>query len=231
MEDRMHYRRPLSAWAVAVSLLFVEPPTVVAAHPAIGILTLAAHAHLDEAIAFPGLSVFGGERLSTEPEGRLGVRIGRSALTLGESTEISLITVDDGLHIDMSCGSLHFSAAANERLEVHTGDVLVRPASTQPTQASITILAPMVLQITAEHGNLNFSFHQEFRQLPEGQTYRIYLDSPEGPEDSTIPVSQGGRKKSLVAFFIVGAGAGGVAAWGISDAVRSGNLPISPAKP
>jgi hypothetical protein len=230
MEVHMRSIRPCLAWILATAILLVQPQPVISARPAIGILTIATHAYLDEAMAFPGLSVFEGERLSTEPEGRLGVRLGHSALLLGESTEVELISAGNTLHVDMNCGLVRFSAADSEPLEVHTGDVLVRPATTQPTQGSIAILAPKVLQITAEHGNLSFRFHQEYRQLPEGQTYRIYLDTPGDPEDETVPVS-GGRKRNLAAFFIVGASAGGLTAWGIGDAIRASNPPISPARP
>jgi hypothetical protein len=227
----MQYFPPFLAVVVAVSLVFFAVPPALAAHPPIGILTLATHAHLDEATAFPGLSVFEGERLSTEAEGRVGVRVGHSILTLGAKTEVELISVEGGMHVDMTVGSVHFSAAANEVVEMHAGDALVRPASTQPTQGLVTLLAPKVLQITAEHGSLNFSYHEEFRNLPEGQTYRVYLDAPAEPADGT---SVSGAKAGIatkVTYFIVGAGVAGVAGWGIHDALRSGNAPISPAKP
>jgi hypothetical protein len=230
MEVHMRYLRHCLAWIAAAALLLFQAQPVISARPPIGILTIATHAYLDEAMAFPGLSVFEGERLSTEPEGRLGVRLGHSALMLGESTEVELISARDVLHVDMTCGMVRFSAAENEPLEVHTGDVLVRPATSQPTQGAIVILAPKVLQITAEHGSLSFRFHQEYRQLPEGQTYRVYLDTPGEPEDETVPVAAG-RKRNLVAFFIVGAGAGGLTAWGIGEAIRTRNPPISPARP
>jgi hypothetical protein len=51
---------------------------------------------------------------------------------------------------------------------VHAEEALVRPETNQPTQGLVTILAPKVLQVTAQHGGLNFSDRQEFRNLPEG---------------------------------------------------------------
>jgi hypothetical protein len=47
---------------------------------------------------------------------------------------------------------------------------LLRPEKDQPTEAQIATLAPKVLQITARHGGLNFSYCEEFRNLPEGET-------------------------------------------------------------
>lgn len=220
----------LAAFVVVPLVLYPSLPAA-AAHPAIGILTLATHAHLDEATAFPGLSVFEGERLSTEAGGRLSIRLGHSVLTLGEKTEVVPVALPDTLHVDMSAGSLHFSAAQNECIEVHVQEAIIRQAGTQATQASVTILAPKVLQITAERGNLSFAYQEEFRVLPEGQTYRLYLDTPSEPPDATSLGSSVLHSSKAVGYFIVGAGAAGVAAWTIHDALRSSNPPISPAKP
>lgn len=58
-------------------------------------------------------------------------------------------------------------------------------------------------------GNLDFSYREEFRSLPEGQTYPIYLDSPAEPQ---VAAGSGGAKASItgkVAYFMVGAALGG----------------------
>jgi hypothetical protein len=227
----MPYLRSFLAVVLSISLAAYAVSPGRAAPSPIGILTQANHAHVDEAVAFPGISVFEGEHLSTEAEGRLGVRVGHSTLTLGGNTDVALIRIDSGVHVDMSAGSLHFSGAENEVMEVHVAEALLRPESNQPTQALVTILAPKVLQITARHGGLNFTYRQEFQNLPEGETYRIYLDAPAEPQSAAGTGTQKAGNARKVAYYIVGAGLGGVAAWGIHEAVASGNAPISPVKP
>jgi len=96
------------ARVLALALTFYVVPPLVGANASLGVLTLAIHAHLEEAVAFPGLSVYEGERLSTEGEARLGIRAGRALLTL-ERTEVGLIPLEGGLYVDMSQGSLHFT--------------------------------------------------------------------------------------------------------------------------
>ena len=227
----MLYLRSFLAAVLTTSPAAYAVPPGRAADPPVGILTQANHAHLNEATAFPGLSVFEGERLSTEAEGILGVRVGRSTLALAANTEATLFPVSGGLHIDLTAGSLYFSAAENEAMEVHVEEALLRPESNRPTQALVTILAPKVLQISTRHGGLNFSYRQEFRDLPEGQTYRLYLESPSEPASVGGAVAPRPGLAGKVAYFIVGAGVGSVAAWGVHEALRSGNSPISPARP
>ena len=227
----MKYLRSFAAMVSAVSLTMYAVPRGIAAHPPVGILTQAQHAHLDEAAAFAGLSVFEGESLSTDAEGRLGVQVGHSTLALAGNTEVTLVPISGGTHVDMQAGSFYFSAAENEMVEVHAEEALLRPTSNQPTQAQVTILAPKVLQIAARHGALDFSYREEFRNLPEGQTYRIYLDSPAEPQIVTSAGAQRAGTATKVTYFIVGTGAAGTTVWGVHQIVASGNNPISPARP
>jgi hypothetical protein len=124
----------------------------------IGILTLSSHAHLGNAEASPGLFVFEGESLSTDADGRLSVRGGRSILTLAAKTQAVLVPIEKGVHVDVSCGSVHFSAAENDAVEMHANDAIVRPAAPQATQAAVTILRPNHRQIAADRGTLKFSY-------------------------------------------------------------------------
>lgn len=65
----------------------------------------------------------------------------------------------------MDLGSLNFSAAANEAVEVHARDAIVRTASKSATHASVTIVAPNVLRIAAEQGLPNFSYRADLATL------------------------------------------------------------------
>jgi len=230
----MYSLRSFLAVILSISLTMCAVPSVFAAHSPIGILTQANLAHLNEAVAYAGLSVFEGESLSTEPEGRLGVRAGRSTLTLGGRSEATVVTISGGMHVDLSAGSLYFSTVDREVMEAHVQDAMLRPASQRPTQAMITILSPKVLQIAARKGGLNFSYRDEFRNLPEGETYRIYLDAPAEPGDAGGASVRTTGAATKVAYFIAAAGAAGAASfatWGIVRALDSGNPPISPARP
>jgi len=230
----MYSPRSFLAVVLSLSVATCTVPPVLAAHPPIGILTLAIHAHLNEAVAFPGLSVFEGECLSTEVEGRLGIRAGRSTVALAGKTEVTLLMISSGMHIDLSTGSVSFSTAEKERIEVHAEEAMLRPESALPTEAVVTILAPKVLQITARKGGLDFSYREEFRNLPQGETYRIYLDAPAEPQGAEGVGAQKAGGATKVTYFIFGAGvagAAGTASWFTYRALESGSAPISPAKP
>jgi hypothetical protein len=120
---------------------------------------------------------------------------------------------------------------AGTLVEVHAEGAFLRAKNAPGVQAEIKILGPKALQVTLRRGNLEFPYREERRVLPEGETYRIRLDSPAGTATEEASRAQTAEISGKVTFFIVVAAAGGVTAWGVHTAVTSGNGPESPAKP
>jgi hypothetical protein len=229
MEATMPFRRPCLTAVLSFALSNFTPPATSSPAPPLGILTQAYQAHVDEALAFPGLSFFEGEELSTDREGRIGARVGHSTLNLSGNTEATVFHITNGIHVDLTRGAIYFTGGLAEVAEIHVGEALMRTVGKPFAQATITLLLPSVLQVTAIKGGVDFTYREEYRYLPQGQTYRIYLDAPDDPQVQAIASSQGRKRK--VAYFILGAGAAGGTAWGIQELVAVGNPPISPAKP
>jgi hypothetical protein len=219
--------------AILLSVLLSLPATFGSPvpEPALGVLTRAYEAHLNSMPAFVGLSVFEGESISTEEEGKLGVRIGNVMLALSGNSSATLHRSTGGAHVDLGSGWLYFSSPANSSVEVHADEALLRPAKNKLTQAQVHIFTQQVLQISASHGDLVFSYKDESRIIPEGETYRIYLDSEpdtQKPAGGATPASTSEKK---IAIFIVAGAAAGLTAWGVHDLIESSNGPESPAKP
>jgi ferric-dicitrate binding protein FerR (iron transport regulator) len=230
----MQVLRGIIALSLCVSLYAYNLP-LYAGGKALGILTMAYGAHLNTSAAFARVSVFEDERVSTEPEGKLSMRIGGSVITLAEQSAATLQRSGDGANVDLDAGSVYLWSAESSPLEVHAEGALVRPHGAHSAQAQIVMFAPKTLQITTRQGSLEFSYHAEFRVLPEGQTYRIYLETEDGPR-GTSGAADGTQKAGMstatkVAYFIVAGTGAGVAAWGIDDLIQSNNGVASPAKP
>jgi hypothetical protein len=218
-------RRVFALMAVSF-FLFQTEKLIAGSKSPLGVLTQAIAAHLNEAAAFPGLSFFEGETLSTETSGKMTARVGSSIFTLG-----SLHRIEHGSHADLDAGSIYFSAGENMAVEVHALGAIVKPANNVPSQAEVMIWKPGVLQITAKHGDLAFLYRQEFQVLPEGDTCRIYL----GDDSDPGAVAGGGGGKiwgaNKIGYFIVGGAVARVAAWRIHDIIDSQSGIESPAKP
>lgn len=230
----MSVLRGVLAVSLVVSLCSYNLPLYAAGKP-LGILTLAYGAHLNASDAFAGLSVFDGESLSTDADGKVSARVGGSVITLIERSAATLQRSGGGAHVDLDAGSVYLWSAESNPLEVHAEGALLRPHGGHPVQVQVLVFAPKVLQITTRQGSLDFLYGKEFRALPEGQTYRIYLESEDGP-GTPPPAGSGTEKAGLstgtkVAYFILAGVGAGLAAWGIHDLIQSHSGVESPAKP
>ncbi len=218
---------------VICHLLFSYPVALpAAAGPPLGILTRAYEARLNFSQAFPGLSVFEGEQLSTTADGKLGLRVGAATLSLSQGASATLRKVEKGTHVDLVAGSLYFASPEHPMVEVHVADALLRPASDNLTQAEVRMLGPKVLQVFAMRGNLEFYYRDEFQVIPAGETYRIYLEAPaesQRPAGAGVPAV--GISRRVVIYIMAGAMAAGGAAWGIHELLESTNGPENPDKP
>lgn len=220
----------------ALLCILISLPTAFATpapEPVLGVLTRAFDAHLNALPAFVGLSVFEGETISTEMEGKLGVRIGTVMLAFLGNSSATLHRISGGTHVDLDSGSLYFSSPADSSVEVHAINVLLCPARNQPTQARVQIYTQQVLQVSAIRGDLLLTYQDESRIIPEGKTYQINLDSEAETQKpaGTAGGNPSSMSRSKIAIFIGAGVAGGLAAWGIHELIESSNGPESPARP
>ena len=121
----MPLHRPGLAAVLSFALSNFTPPATSSPAPPLGILTQAYQALVDEALAFPGLSIFEGEEPSTDREGRIGVRVGQSRLNLSGNTEATIFHITDGIHVDLTRGAVYFTGGLAEVVEVHIGEALM----------------------------------------------------------------------------------------------------------
>src|SRR5260370_25827241 len=229
----MQALRGALALSFCVSLCAYNLPLYAGGKP-LGILTLAYGAHLNASDAFAGLSVFDGERMSTDPNGKLALRIGRSVITLAERSAATLQRSGDGAHVDVDQGSVYLWSAESNPLEAHVEGATLRAHGKGNMQSQIRVFAPKILEITTHQGSADFSYGKEFRVLPEGQTYRIYLESEGDPREGAEPGSDTPKppmsKGVKVAYFMLGGIGAGLAAWGVHDLLQSNNGVESPAE-
>src|SRR6266478_1863855 len=172
--------RRQSAVVAAASLLVVGPsPAKVVP---LGMVTHAERAHVGEAAASVGSTIYDGDRLSTEAGGVL--RISGPYLTLQLDAQ-SILTLrrpaskEGSAEADLACGTLVLSAARNGSVSVVADDALIRPAANAATLAHIRVVNPKELRIYAQRGALEFSYHGESEVVAEGAAYRVLLDPSE----------------------------------------------------
>ncbi len=181
-----------------------------------GVVSHADRAHIGEAPASSGTTVYDGDRLSTETDGVLRLNAGTTALHLAPQTSLTVRLTASGqsTQVELAAGMLVFSVANPPAVAVHANNAWIRPASNAPTVAHIRIVNRKELRISAQRGSLQFSYEGESAVIPEGVAYRVLLD-PQDNSASPSASGQPGRKSGKVRksfLFIAIAAAAAVAA-------------------
>jgi hypothetical protein len=169
------------AIAAILSLTLLLSPVWGAPSSSLGTVVYADHAHMGAGAASVGSTVFGGDRLSTEPSGSIQVRAGAARLLLSGSSSAMFAQGESAPAATLTLGSATFSTANSKAFSLRVANAVIRPNSDDPTIGHVTILSPREIVVRSNRGSLSIAVEDDVRVIPEGAAYRIVLDSPDSP--------------------------------------------------
>lgn len=216
--------------ALSAAFLLAVGPAYSDTSP-LGIVTHAERAHVGEATASEGSTIYEGERLSTEPGGVMRSTSHALILQLEPQSIVTLRRAalpQTNLVAELASGTLVFSTAATGNIVVVTNDALIRPAKNLPCIVHIRIVSRRELRIDVKRGAVEFSYHGDAETIREGASYRVLLD-PSDTETRALSETDQTRKKPFIhhtTFLLVAvAAAVGVAIPILMHAFESPNKP------
>src|SRR5271154_2790109 len=170
-------REVLAAMAAAtVSVTMLGAPLWAAPASQLGIVVFADHAHVGTAAASVGSTVFGGDRLTTEPKGSVQVRAGAARFLLAGGGMATLSSDDAIPAATLISGTATFSTASSKAFTLHFANAAIRANSDEPTVGQVSVLGPKELIVKSTRGSLAFTVSGETRVVAEGSAYRVVLD-------------------------------------------------------
>jgi hypothetical protein len=208
--------------AVLVSSLTVLPvwgagtPTVAP----LGTVIAADHAHVGQASADVGTTVYGGDRLSTDQEGSVQLRAGAARLLLKSSSAAIVNDSEGSPSAKLVLGTATFSTGNAHAFTLFAATAAIRAQSDAPTIGQVTYVSEKELLVTARRGPLTVTVDTETQVVNEGQSYRVLLDPNEaaaaqepagagaGGRGGGGPLKAGRSRFLIVATALIGAGTG-----------------------
>jgi hypothetical protein len=187
-------------------------------------------AHIGEAAASPGTTVYDGDRLSTETGGTLRLKLATAVLDLAPQTTLTLHSSDSGqgAQVELVAGILVFSTLKAPGVAVCAAGAWITPGGDAPAIAHIRVVSAKELRISVERGALQFSYKGESDRIAEGQAFRVILD-PDGVEPASFQSGQESKKpparKHKAFLFILIAVAAGAAVPLLIQALESPDRP------
>ncbi len=220
--------------ALVVTFCLIGFSTPGSSSNSLGIIVTAERAHLGDAAASPGSSVFGGDRVSTGEKGSLQVRTGAARFYLAAMSSATL-TSDGGVTVaTLNAGTAIFSTSTANGIELLAATAHIRPQSDGLTVAQVTLAGPKELVVSSRRGALAITVEDETQIIPEATSYRVLLEpppaspEPQGPRGARTKGSGGGlpRKAAQNKFLLVATVVtGAVTIWAVLEALESPDRP------
>lgn len=182
----MRHLRAMCAAMVALSLVCAPvwgatTPNVVP----LGTVIAAERAHVGEASASVGTTIYAGDRLSTEMQGSVQVRAGSARLLLLSSSAVIVNDNEGAPSARLLLGTATFSTGNAHAFTLYASKAVVQPQANVPTVGQVIFLNDKELLVTARRGGLTVSVEGETQIIPEGASYRVLLDpEPEAAQGS-----------------------------------------------
>ena len=131
--------------SVLASILVVTigiAPSWGATGPAFGTVVTAEQARVGTGPLSVGATVFGGDRLWTDPSGSVQVRAGAARLLLSSSSVAILAKDESSPSASLTRGTAIFSTANSKAFVLHVGSMVIQAETNEPTVAQVSVAGP-----------------------------------------------------------------------------------------
>jgi hypothetical protein len=178
----------------------------------LGTVITADRAHVGEAMADVGTTIYSGDSLKTENQGSLQLRAGAARLLLLSSSVAVVNEAAGSPSAKLLSGTAAFSTAKADAFTLFASTATIRPQTDSPTIAQVAFVDDKDIVVTARRASLVVSVDGATQIVQEGQSYRVALDDPDaqGPQGAGGggPLRAGRSRFLLLATIAAAAGTG-----------------------
>jgi hypothetical protein len=159
-----------------------------AATPALGIVTKASAAHIGNAAAADGATVYSGDYLSTEDNGALQVRVGSLSLELQGNSAAHIYRAPYGAVVELNRGTaLYTTPGGHENLVIVASDVRVTPVLSMADFGRVSIDDPCKVTVSSERGQVDVHVGSESKLVEQGKAFRVAAEDSISYRDYLSP--------------------------------------------
>lgn len=186
----------------------VNFPAAAANEKPLGSIIQADKALLGNADAMIGATVYPGDALATSTGGTVRLKLGAGQLYLLGGSAATLLEQPSAVRAKVERGTVGFTSAAANPVELETPEGIVRGATGQ-AYGQVTLTGPREMIVSAYRGELVVEYGEESHTIAEGKSYNVTLVDDEPEPASQTPQGSGVKpavKRHLLVKLAVVAG-------------------------
>jgi hypothetical protein len=189
----------------------------------LGVVAQSQHAHLDNADATMGASIYAGDVFETESGGTLRLRFGSSQIYLLASSAVKVAESSAGALVTITRGTVGISSSISGQVALDTPAGIVRGVEGKPAFGQVTITRPGEIVVSAYRGELILDNEGELHSIPEGKAYRVVIEpdkeataqEPTSGDNPEFHPAENHHRKRRLAFYLIFTGAVALGAYGL----------------
>jgi len=195
-----------SAAAAFLALGLFAVPANASSEKPLGVVAQAQSAHLDNANAAMGASVYAGDKFETEAGGTLRLRFGSSQIYLLASSGVTVAENSAGALIAVTHGTVGISTSKSGQVALDTPAGVVRGAEGKAAYGQVTFAQPGEIVVSAYRGDLIVDNEGELHTIAEGKSYRVVIEPDQETSTGNNPEfhpAQNHHRKRRLAFYLI----------------------------
>jgi hypothetical protein len=167
----------LFAIAVALAPSFVAAQTPPAS-ASLGLIAQASKAHIGDAEATDGATIYSGDFLSTDDGGTLLVRINALSFQLQGASSAHVYRTPYGAILELNRGSvLYTTPGGQQNLVIVASDIRITPVLSLADFGRVSIDDACNVTVSSTRGQANVQAGSESHMIEEGKTYRVRAEN------------------------------------------------------
>lgn len=181
-----------------LSFIMVQLPVMAspAGSPSVplGVVIASENSNLGAGVTNSGATVYDGDRLRTESNATLRVRLASGQMVLRQNTTADVHAISNGFSANLDGGTVVVSSPLGQTFQLIADGATIRPATMQPTSGQISVISSTELILTSTHGTLEVSMGDEVKTVEAGNSYRMEIE-PDTEDSGPGPQGQGTQQK------------------------------------
>jgi hypothetical protein len=207
-----YVRNALTGILIAIlCVVLIESPVLAAPAKSpsvpLGVVLSAENSNLGAGDQMGGATIYDGDRLQTQANSTLRVRLGSGQMALRQNTVINVHSFPNGFLANLEAGTVVVSSAQGQTFQVLADGATIRPANAQPASGQVSMISPTELILTGTRGTLEVSMGDEVKTVEAGSSYRLEVESPDPGSSSKTqgPIAAGTNHFLWILIPVVGA--------------------------
>jgi len=174
----------------------------------LGIVLAAENAHTGVDASYGGATIYDGDRLVTQIDGTMRVRLGTGQLFLHQNTTTQVHAFANGFSADLDAGTVSVSSSEGQTFQLFADGATIRPASTNPTSVQVAKISSTELILTSTRGALQITMGDEVKTVEAGSSYKMEVETENSDPQRQTPFPTARNHFIIIAIIAVGVATG-----------------------